>query len=847
MKNHRHLGVPSLLAMAIAATSNPLIAQEEVLEEVITIGTRVEGRSAQDSAAPVDVITGEEFVNQGDGDLSNLLRNVVPSYNVNAQPISDAASIARPANLRGLSSDSTLVLVNGKRRHRAAVISFLGGGLSDGAQGPDISVIPAIALKQVEVLRDGAAAQYGSDAIAGVINFQLKDDSDGAVVETKWGTTAEGDGDQWMVTGNVGLPLTDAGFANFSYEMREQDATSRSVQRDDAAGLIVAGNTAVQDPAQIWGQPEVKDDIKVFANLGLELGNGAEAYAFGNYASKTVDGGFYYRNPNTRPGVYGLKIVHNEGQPDEYVTYDRLVADLTGDMSGGCPVAGTPTGLDSQDAEGLAAVMADPNCFVFNEMFPGGFTPRFGGDVVDLAGVAGVRGEMDSGWGYDISVGVGRNEVEFFIYNTVNASLGSASPTEFNPGTYIQLEKNFNADFTKTLALGGTDLHFASGFEWREEQFEAQVGDQASWEVGPLVDQRFTIGSNGFPGFGPQVAGTFDRRNIALYTDAEAEVTDSLLLGAALRWEDFSDFGSTSNYKLSAHYQVLDSLAFRATTTTGFRAPTPGQSNITNVSTVFVGGELVNQGTIPPTSPVAQFYGGKQLEPEESQSFALGAVFNIGALDVTIDYFDIDVEGRLSQSQDVTLSDTDRQALVDAGITGAESLTSFKFYTNDFDTNTRGVDLVATYPLDLFGGSTDLSAAFNWTETEITDFNPETMSNLRIRQIEDNLPNTRGNISLRHAQGSWRALARVNYFGAYWEPHLEDDTLPIDVPSEVTLDLEFGYDITENASLIAGAENVLDNYPVEHEWAGIAGAKYPTTSPMGFNGAFYYMRARYEF
>ncbi|MEW5248234.1 TonB-dependent receptor plug domain-containing protein [Microbulbifer sp. 2201CG32-9] len=821
---------PSLLAVAVAVAAGSSTAQEEIIEEVITIGTRVEGRSASDSAAPVDVISAEEFVNQGDGDMSNLLRNVVPSYNVNAQPISDAATIARPANLRGLSSDHTLVLVNGKRRHRSAVISFLGGGLADGAQGPDISVIPAIALKQVEVLRDGAAAQYGSDAIAGVVNFQLKDASDGGSIETKWGTTAEGDGDQYMVSGNIGMPLTAAGFANFSYEYRQQDATSRSVQRDDAAGLIAAGNTAVADPAQVWGQPEVKDDVKVFANLGLELGDGAEAYAFGNYATKTVDGGFYFRNPDNRPAVFAIDT-DEDGDVD---------TPLVGDED-------PSNGLDDCVGFSHADAASSDECFSFTEIFPGGFTPRFGGDVVDLAGVAGVRGEMDNGWGYDVSLGVGRSEVEFFIYNTVNASLGSASPTSFNPGTYIQTEQNFNLDLNRQLDLSGTTVYFATGFEWREEQFEAQIGDQASWEVGPLVDQGFSIGSNGFPGFGPQVAGTFDRQNVALYSDVEAELTDSLLLGAALRWEDFSDFGSTSNYKLSAHYQVVDSLALRATTSTGFRAPTPGQSNINAVSTVFVEGELVNQGTIPPTSPVALVYGGRQLEPEESTNYTFGAVFNIGDLDVTLDYFNIDVEGRLSQSADRELSDEERAELVAAGITGAESLDSFKFYTNDFDTNTRGLDLVATYPLDLMGGSTDLSLAFNWTETEIEDFNPDTMSSLRIRQIEDNLPNTRGNISLRHAEDNWRALARVNYFGAFWEPHLEAEALPIDAPSEVTLDVEVGYNFTDQLSLIAGAENILDNYPTEHEWSGVAGSRYPATSPMGFNGAFYYMRARYDF
>ncbi|MDH5240929.1 MAG: TonB-dependent receptor plug domain-containing protein, partial [Gammaproteobacteria bacterium] len=281
------------MAPLFVAIPQQVFAQDDALDEVITTGTRSKARSVEDSPAPVDVLSADYFSNQGDTDLSNLVRNVVPSYNVNTQPISDAATIVRPANLRGLAPDHTLVLINGKRRHRAAVIYWLGNGISNGAQGPDISVIPSIALKQVEVLRDGAAAQYGSDAIAGVLNFILRDDSEGVVIDGKYGAFSEGDGDQYSVGVNVGLPLTDAGFANFSFEYGETDPTDRSVQRDDAAALVAAGNTAVLNPAQVWGSPQIDDDLKIFVNLGLELGNGSEAYAFGNYASKHVDGGFY--------------------------------------------------------------------------------------------------------------------------------------------------------------------------------------------------------------------------------------------------------------------------------------------------------------------------------------------------------------------------------------------------------------------------------------------------------------------------------------------------------------------------------------------------------------------------
>ena len=327
---------PKALALAVAAQvavtagfSQSVAAQEETaLEEVVVTGTRREARSVFDSAAPIDVIGGEEFRNQGASDMTTLLRNSVPSYNVNNQPISDAATVVRPANMRGLASDHTLVLVNSKRRHRAAVISWLGNGVNDGAQGADISVIPSIAVKQVEVLRDGAAAQYGSDAIAGIVNFILKDYDEGGSLEAKYGQYDEGGSDEarWSVAGNIGLPFTDNGFFNASFEYGEADPTSRSVQRDDAAGLIADGNTEVANPAQVWGNPEIEDDLKTFFNMGLELSDSSEFYSFGNYASKTVTGGFYFRNPNTRGAVFS---------PDGGET--RLVGDETGDMSGNCP------------------------------------------------------------------------------------------------------------------------------------------------------------------------------------------------------------------------------------------------------------------------------------------------------------------------------------------------------------------------------------------------------------------------------------------------------------------------------------------------------------------------------
>lgn len=866
----------SCVAMASVLPTVAANAQESTsaddgfaIEEVVVTGSRRAARSAADTPAPVDVISADQFANQGDGDMSNLLRTVVPSYNVNAQPISDAATLVRPANLRGLAPDQTLVLLNGKRRHRAAVISFLGGGLSDGAQGPDISVIPAIALKQVEVLRDGAAAQYGSDAIAGVINFQLRDDAEGGTVEAKWGQTYEGDGDQRMFAANIGLPLGPDGFANFSAEWREQDPTDRSVQRDDALDLIANGNNAVRQPyAQVWGQPEVRDDWKVFLNAGLNTGSG-EAYMFGNYAEREVEGGFFFRNPDTRSGVNvsGTQRLVGDMTPDDGITCPGGINFNEGEATTGTVANPIIVGAANEDAL-LAQVFADPNCFVFNEMFPGGFTPQFGGKLNDAAIALGYRGEMDSGLTYDVSMHVGRNQADFFINNTVNPSLGSGTPNNFALGSYIQLEKNFNADLSYPIDVGFfSDLNVAAGFEWREEQFEARIGQTESWETGILAQpfslendlgetingtQGFGIGANGFSGFSPQVAGEWDRTNIALYLDMEADVTEDLILGAALRWEDFSDFGSTTNFKVTGLYKVTDSFRIRGSISSGFRAPTVGQQQVVNISTVFeeVDGrlQLAQRGTIPPTNPVSISKGAQPLGPEKSDAFTFGASVDIGTASLTVDYFNIKLKERITQSATQVLSAAERQALVDSGVSFAADLAAFRFFVNDFDTRTQGIDVVATIPVDLFeDGSTNIAIAGNYTKTKVIDFNPATLDDLRIRQLEENLPRTRFNATFTHATDKWRMLARVNYYGSYWEAHLDSGGLPIDAGAEFTLDAEFGYNVMENLEVVVGANNLFDNYPDANPWAGVAGAAYPVTSPMGFNGGMYYVRARYTF
>ena len=366
-----------------AATTLAVELAVELTEQVVVVGSRGQPRSVTESPVPIDAIPFEDVVRQGSTTLDYQLRTLVPSFNVATHPISGAASLVRPASLRNLAHDHSLVLVNGKRRHRSAILVWF-GGVTDGTQGPDISTIPSIALRQVEVLRDGASAQYGSDAIAGVLNFLLKNAREGGNLEFNTGTYRAGDGDAYNIAGNVGLPLGETGFANLSFEYGNADPTSRSVQRADAAALIAAGNTHVADPAQIWGDSQVDDEVKLFGNFGHQFANRLEFYGHANYAEKTATQGFYYRNPNTRANIFSL----DGGQ-------SLLVGDVLDARAGvrngsaGCPAV--PVTADRPDQAALAQVFADPNCFTFQEIAPGGFTPSFSGTITDVSAVAGVR------------------------------------------------------------------------------------------------------------------------------------------------------------------------------------------------------------------------------------------------------------------------------------------------------------------------------------------------------------------------------------------------------------------------------------------------------------------------
>jgi iron complex outermembrane receptor protein len=814
----------SVSVPAFAQTPVNVIQEDNTLEEIVTIGSRGKPRSVTDSPAPVDVISASDFVSQGGVDTANLLRNVVPSFNVNDQPISDAATLVRPANLRGLAPDHTLVLVNGKRRHRSSVITWLGNGLADGSQGPDVAAIPSLAIQSIEVLRDGAAAQYGSDAIAGVLNFNLKNADSGGAVELKVGQYSEGE-NQFSIAVNNGFSLGESGFLNLTAEFAEADATDRSVQRADAAELIAAGVQNVGNPAQVWGTPEINGDVKLWANFGTELANGMEVFGQANYNKKEVIGGFYYRNPSNRGGVYA-----SDG--------NILFADLTADGSGGCPsdIPGTTAGLTSA---AFTAAAANPNCFNFTQIATGGFTPNFGGDVTDSSLLVGLRGETGGGLGWSVSGYYGNNEADFSINNTVNASLGAATPRDFNPGAYEQTDYSLNVDFTKSLS---DEISVAFGAEYRNEEFGLIAGQRESYIDGGLGSQGFSTSSNGFPGFSPAIAGEFDRANTSLYAEIDWDVSEKLLIVAAARYEDFEDFGTTTNFKIGGNYAVNDIAGLRATYSTGFKAPTPGQSNASNISTSFTGGVLVNQGVIPSTSAAARLRGGSELGPEESTNITLGGYFTIGSVDITVDYFDVDVDDRLNISSTFSLSAADLATLAGQGI-DASDIATFSFFTNQFDTNTSGFDIVTTWNTDWANGNTTWNIAYNYTDTEVTNRDPALFDDNRLQRVEDGVPDTRWNFTANHQLDQWRFLGRISHYSE----HFEGDT-SIVYGSQTLLDLEAGFNYSDQLDLVFGVRNVTDEQGDESaDNAAGVGLPFSQYSPFGINGMFFYGKATYNF
>jgi iron complex outermembrane receptor protein len=812
---------------------------ENNASDVIVTGTRRTDRTVAESVAPVDVFTPQDVTRLGTADTNQILQNLVPSFTVQRYAIADGSSFVRPPNLRGLPPDETLVMLNGKRRHRSALVQLGGGALSEGSQAADLNQIPAIAIGRIEVLRDGASAQYGSDAIAGVINIGLKNNNSGFTGYARYGQSYEGDGKDYQAAANIGLKLGDSGFISISGEYLKSGATSRGVTRVGALAVQqLRPDLDVPDPAQRWGNPRVEAQ-RLFVNGGFDLGD-SEVYFFGNYGHSYQEESFNYRQP------YSV-TVDSPGGGTETIGQAGIFAPIYLDrLSNG-----------NYDAEGRT--------FSFLQFYPGGFTPYFFGKIDDISGTAGYRGELDFGLTYDFSASYGQDRLAYYLTDTLNASLGPDSPVTTHPGSLKQQETNFNADFSYPLELGfAKPLTVAFGGEMRREKYKLGLGDEASYAIGPYVVQTVErddgttfavaqpVGSNGFPGYGPDIAGASSRKSYAAYIDLETDITDAFSLGLAGRFEHFTDFGNTTTGKVSARYALSPAIAVRGTASTGFRAPTPGQVNTSSIATTFNPGDPnpIESATLPITNPAARYFGAQDLSPEEAVNFTGGIVLTPGGgATLTVDYYNIKVKDRIGTSQPFTdFTAADREQLRLLGVANYLTLGEVRYLTNAFDTRTQGIDIVGSYTLRTDSiGSFAMTVGYNYNKTKVTDRDPEVIGDERVFNVENILPKHRLILTDTWTLGDLSLLTRANFYSKYAG---QDGGLTQWFSSEWVFDLEGSYKLTDNFTITGGVQNLFDNYPERDRRGGVypstgglfAGNVYPDFSPFGFNGGFWYVR-----
>lgn len=837
------------------------------IEQVVVVGSRRLPRLVKDSAVPVDVFGPRDLASQTSTDFDDVLRSQVPSFNVQRHGIDDEATLVRPITLRGLPADNVILLINGKRRHRSGSMALLGTSLNVGSQGADLNMIPSIAVGRVEILRDGASAQYGADAVAGVFNMQLRENRSGVHVRMQGGQYSEGDGRHGMVGVNVGLPLTQNGFANLSFEYRDADPTIRSGLRADETVLLERGYP-LTNPAQIWGSPDVSNSMVGFLNAGMDVG-GAHLYAFGGFGQRESEGGFYFRAPGTgsaRSAVFRF---------GSGASARRAVADLN--ESDDIVCSDVVPGLDADfSAVSNFVSQYQGRCFVFNELYPGGFTPRFGANISDLSGTVGIRGGSDDGLRWDASAIYGNSQVDYFIYNTVNASLGPNTPTSFKPRGYRQTEFTVAGSVSLPIDVDAfaEPLNMAIGVEWRQEMFETVAGDPASYEAGPFSAQGFSVGSNGYQGLNPRFANSWTRPNFAAYIDFETDLTERWVAGVAARYENYyDDFGSTLTGKIAALYRATDRIRLRGTVSTGFRAPTPGQANLWALQTALsgTGDQLVETGQLPSTHPISMALGGLPLTEETARSFTVGTVMDITEdLTLTVDYFDIRLDDRISLTGNIAISQEISDIMDEADLLGGvENLAEVKFFSNDFDTRTQGYDLLLAYDVEHDNGyATQASLAWNYTRTklvghsapsEISEFlgqslqSPFTLSVLtprRIVEIENLNPRHRLVASGRHIRGAVHGMLRLSYYDG-WQVCRNNSnscmsggsSLLDTFEGQVIADLEVGYTFASSYRVAFGVDNLLDTFYDTHADETLSqGNIRPESTPWDYNGRAFVLR-----
>jgi iron complex outermembrane receptor protein len=754
-------------------------------QSVVVTGTRSTSRRTLDSESPIDVISARDLQSSGSTELATVLGRLLPSVNFPRPSGADASDAVRPAQLRGLSPDQTLVLVNGKRRHTSAVVN-VNGTLGRGSAPVDLNAIPLAAIDHIEVLRDGAAAQYGSDAIAGVINIILKKGAAGGDIEAGFGEYQERDGKQATLKGSTGFALGDKGWVRVAAELADRDPTNRA-----GADYRNPKEPRYGQVTQRLGDPETKPRT-VFVNSQYQISDAVDWYAFANYGERDTSAAATWRT-----------------------AYN-------------------------------GAALRSPT------IYPEGFLPLENSTSTDKSVVTGLRGEA-AGWRWDASVNYGSNNFKLDLDNTINQTLGAASPTHFYAGelTFGQTVGNLDLARDFPVAFLKGPLTVAVGAEARHESYEIGAGDEASYTG---------TGAQGFSGFRPVNAGKHSRHNESLYLNLEANITKQLSGALALRHERYSDFGSTTSTKASARYEFNDAVALRGTASTGFRAPSLAQQYYTITTTNFsvVNGinTPIETGTFAVSSAAAQALGAQPLKPEKARNLSIGVQLQpTRNLTTTVDLYRIDIDDRILFSSNLTLPDALKTTLAAQGYyVGAA-----RYFTNAIDTRTEGVDVVSTYRIDLpQRDRLDFTLGYNHNNNKVRHVadNPALLTSYGLLLVDRQTinrttvgsPKDKFSLATDYTFGKWNAHGVVTRYGSFTVPQ-NDASLDQTYDPQWVLDLSGSVRLGKNWRLTAGIDNVTDRYPAQITSAGNLNTNgiytYSGFAPNGFNGRYYYAKAAY--
>ena len=805
---------PLTLGLLLALTALPVAAQDApaqaepadqdeaaALETIVVTGTRASNRTVATSTAPIDVITPEVLQSTGSTELATALSRALPSLNFPRPAITDGTDAVRPAQLRGLAPDQVLILVNGKRRHTTALIN-LNGSQGRGSSPVDLNAIPIAAIQRVEVLRDGASAQYGSDAIAGVVNVVLKGSGEGGSIAANVGQYSAGDGRSYQVQGDAGFALGANGRLHLAAEYADEDQTDRARPYLLAPGVTTRPATAPPpgEVVQRYGDPEI-EQFAVSANASIDVNDALSFYGFANASRRDALSNGFYR-----------------------------------------------TAADARNVP---------------EIYPNGFLPQIRNIAEDRAAVVGMRGVTATDWNFDFSYNYGSNDLSFDVENSLNRSQGPASQRDFYAGALEITQQVLNLDFSKGYDVGWLEypLNVAVGVEWRGEEFTQSPGEPNSYVNGGVLvgGNPAPSGSQVFPGFRPSDAGQFDRHSYAGYLDVELPFTEAFTLAAAVRAEEYSDFGNTTSGKVSARYGFGDKVALRGTVSTGFRAPSLQQQFFRSTATNFIGGVPFDIRTFRVNDAAAVALGAEPLKAEESTNFSLGLVLTpVQNLYVTIDAYRIDIDDRIMLSENLTSAAV--RAFLNATVD--PSLGGGRYFTNAIDTRTRGVDIIGTYRWKLANSTLDLTAGYNYNKTTVERIaaNPARLSAIdpnavRIGRVEVGrltvgAPRDKFQFGGIWSAGSWKLSANATRYGEF---SVLFGNNPADTSRDQTFDPQWTLDLSASYALgswdfTLGADNVTDEYPDEVIFANSTNGQLPysAASPNGFNGAYVYGRIGYS-